>query len=146
MENEKYTTFEELYGKFLSKINDYGLATTNSDDFEFILENYLSAALGLYYNGDLTERIKDMNVEEKHFGTKLTLKEQWMLVLAMVYQWTDEQIYERQLMQTAISNRDLSESAPANQLRAMNTIRDTLKAEMHKHDVEYSYIGFDGFS
>lgn len=144
--DEKYTKFEDVYGKFLSKINDYEMADMPYDDFEFVLQSFLSNAIGLYFTGQLSGRVESVDFEEEHFGTELTLMEQWMLATAMVYEWLSTKIYREDLMKTSVTDRDYTETSPANQLRSLKMLKDDLELELHKFDVEYSYINFDGLS
>lgn len=144
--DKQYTTFKDVYQKFLSKIESYELATVSCEDFEYSLLQFLSGAIGLYFSGKLASRVENASKEEEHFGTVLTNNEQWMLATAMVYQWLDTRIYKEDLMKTAVTDRDYNETSPANQLKALKMIKDDLELELHKYSVNYSYIGFDGLS
>lgn len=140
----EYTYFDEIYSKFLSKVSDYELAGTNADDFEFALEQFLSGALGLHMTRQMQSLLDDINKDEARFGAKLTNTEQWMIATAMVYLWLDTKIYKEDLMRTSVTDRDYTETSPANQLRALKVVKEDLELELHKYDVLYSYIGFNG--
>lgn len=146
--DDKYTKFENVYSKFLSSIDDYEFSNFPADDFEFQLEQLLSGAIGLELSGQLQKRIGDLDFDKKEFKVALTNQEEWIIAKAMAYRWLESKITTEDLMRTAVSDRDYTETSPANQLRALRAIKLELEFDIHKYDVEYSYYhnGFDGLS
>lgn len=125
------TTYDKIYSRFLSKINDYELKETAKSDpelFDEILLKFLQGAIPKFYYcvKDLSQR--DDNA--KQFFVELTELEQEILATKMVLEWLTPMILREENIRQSLGSKDYKIFSSANHLQRLLD----LKAVFDKED------------
>jgi len=111
------TTYDKIYSRFLSKINDYELNEIANNDpqlFDEILLKYLQGAIPKFHycEKDLSQR--DDNA--KQFFVELTELEQEILATKMVLEWLRPMILREENIRQSLGSKDYKIFSSANHL------------------------------
>ena len=131
------TKFDEVYGYFLSQIDDYDLANLDKETLDDVLKRYLINSL-LHLQDSITDLL-DLNIEENQFNTTLTFTEILLTAKAMKLTWTSEKRYAEELMRKAIGDRDYKAVQGTEYLREIGLVERQLREEIRQDLMRHSY-------
>lgn len=131
------TTFDSIYDRFLSKINDYELAELVDGDLETQLLKYLKGAISdfKYCVKDLSDR----NEETAEFSVTLTDTEQEILAKFMLVHWINPYVFRQENLRNALSSKDFNIYSPANLLDKLIDTRKEVVNDANSDMVHYYY-------
>lgn len=129
------TSYDEIYNRFLGKIDDYDLLHELGEDGEgkdfvkSLLLDYMTGAISLYtyQTGSLNNR--DDNKEK--FDDTLDDMEQEILSMFMVVEYLSSKIIRSNLIEQRFSSKDLREFSPAKLLAELRGIQTELYNKAH---------------
>lgn len=132
------TKFEEIYGRAVFKFTDYTFLTTGSDLKEAVLQKYLLAAIVDFQHACKVD-LNDYDLENEQFNIELDNEIIEILALGVAYHWLNAQAMNRQLLRNIIHNKDYTSYSPANLLKEILSLRDTLEQDYKGKINTYSF-------
>lgn len=132
------TPYESIYERALFKVKDLKLGQMDESQRRYVLRQYLNSSVADFCtkcDKDLDDR--DDVVEE--FTADLTNEEQEILALGIAYYWLSAKIMDRELIRNKISTKDYQYFSPANLMREINTMRESVRQEYKHRLVDYTY-------
>lgn len=144
-EQEKVTTFQEIYPLFLGQIDDYEIASLSSEEeASLYVEKYLLNGLPSLQNAfnDITE----INLEKKCFGYELSYVEKALVAKAMKLEWVREKRYSLDLMRKSIGDRDFKAVQGTDYLKQLGIMEQNLRYELRDEIIRHSYSKDDYWS
>jgi hypothetical protein len=122
------TKFSEIYNRAVFKFTDYSFLTAVTDLKEKVLQNYLLSAIpDFQYSCDVDLTKYDTSSEE--FEETLSDEIIEILSLGIAYYWLSAQVLNRELLKSRIHNKDYTSYSPANMLKEMRALQDTLEED-----------------
>lgn len=131
------TKFNEVYGYFLSQIDDYDLASLEEDTLDQVLKNYLINSL-LHVQETVTD-ILDVDLESEQFNNTLHFAEILLVAKAMKLTWTSEKRYAEELMRKAIGDRDYKAVQGTDYLKELGNVEKQLREEIRQDLMRHAY-------
>nr|BDD47809.1 hypothetical protein 10 [Bacillaceae bacterium] len=134
------TTFEEVYSRFLGKIEDYEIHEKLQLDYEFaqeLLLDFLKSAIPkfTYSTKDLSNR-DDVLLK---FNIQLTEMEKEILSTLMVVEYLSPKVLKEEYFASRLGSKDYREYSPANMLKEAREVRKSFKSEANSLMIEYYY-------
>lgn len=133
------TDFTVIYGKFLSKIEDYGYAQLSKEDADDHFRKYLSSAIVQF------RRIcrKDLSLTTKT-GFIEDLEESEIEILAswMVVSHIEGNMVTEENMRNFLNSRDYRQYSSANLLKVLIETKDTFKIQVQRMMADYDLYYF----
>lgn len=155
------TPYKDILDRAIFRFSDSKLARLNEVDQYFILQKYLESAVSDFQNKcavDLTQRIENQQVDAVQdsvsdyanisastsfysggFVEDLDNEVQEILALGVSYYWLSAQIMNRELLRNKLSTKDYTYFSPANLMREVQTLRDSVRKEYRHRVVNYTY-------
>lgn len=133
------TSYEDIYGSFLSKINDIDLANYSNDDLEKQLDLYLGQAISDFFDyciKDLSDRDKD----KKCFNVTLDDREIDILSEFMVVRWLYPILNNLENLRNTLNTSDFSIYSPANLLEKIEQRYSSARMKARSMMNEYYLI------
>lgn len=133
------TPFKDIYSRAMFRFQDYDILRFDEYDREQILKKYLKMAEADFIricHADLTEIELD---EEPAYAGDLDNECQEILAAGMAFYWIGAKVASTDNLRNALSVKEYSWFSPANLLREMTTLRDTLRKEFNDRMIRYSY-------
>jgi hypothetical protein len=135
------TTYDKIYSRFLSKINDYELRETANTDpqlFDEILLKFLQGAIPKFHYciKDLTQR----DDEAKLFTVELSELEQEILATKMVLEWLTPMILREENIRQSLGSKDYKIFSSANHLQRLLDLKATYEKEDNDLSKMYYFI------
>lgn len=121
------TPFETIYSRFLANITDYKLARLDEISLEENLELWLKQAISFYPNPrkDLSNRDTKM----KCFNEELNETEIEALAKFMIMSYMNTHLMREDYLSQALNSKDYKIYSPANQLKALRELKESIKQE-----------------
>lgn len=135
------TPFNEIYVLFLSQIKDYDLAQMNDTTMEQNMQMWLTSSIGHFSSCQKDLRKHDLLTG--HFDEVLTTEEKVILAKYMAYSYMLTHVITETNMKQTLNSKDYRMYSPANQLKALTSLRDHLNAEATTLESKYSYNHHD---
>lgn len=132
------TKFEEIYGRAVFKITDDTFLTTNSDLKEAVLQQYLLASIADFQHSCRVD-LNDYDLDNEQFNVELDNEIVEILALGIAYHWLDAQAMNRQLLRNVIHNKDYTSYSPANLLKEILSLRDSVEQNYRGKINTYSF-------
>ena len=134
------TTFNEIYNRFLSKIEDYDLLESlideeNSEAVTQELYGFLQSSIPKFTYG--IDRLKDRN--ETSFSNELTELEKEIVSTLMVIEYLSPKILRTEFLEQRLGSKDYRLFSPANQMKEVREIRESFKREANQLMTEYYF-------
>lgn len=133
------TKFREIYDRAIFKFTDYTFLSTISDFKEALLQKYLLSSIVDFQHACQDIDITDYDLCEEKFNQDLTDEVKEILALGIAFHWLSSQALSRELMKNRIYNSDYTSYSPANLLKEVQTLRDTIEGEYRGKINTYSY-------
>lgn len=134
---KKITSYNEIYERCLSRIEDSELAMIPEDELENMLFGWLLQAIVRMprCTSDLTQR----NDSERTFLVELTDVEKEVLAIFMVNEWLTPQINSILLTKQFIGGKEEKWFSQASHLAELQALRDSNRADAKNLLCETSY-------
>lgn len=142
--NQMSTPYQNIFGRFSVKIQDYtldDLFNSSIEAYESYLLGFLKSAIPKFSN--CKANLLDRDDTLKTFNVKLSEREEEILATLMQAEWADKETNNVLEMRLGLSNSDFKRYAEANNLKAKMELRDSLIERADKMIVEYTYQHFD---
>lgn len=130
------TPYSDILDRAMFRFADTQLARMNSADQSYILQKYLESAIADFQTkcqDDLTLR------DEEGFEADLNNEVQEILALGVSYYWLSAKIMNSELLKNKLSTKDYSYFSPANLMREVQTLRDSVRKEYRDRVIRYTY-------
>lgn len=132
------TKFSEIYERAIFKFTDYSFLTAITDFKEGVLQKYLLSSIVDFQHVCAVDITKyDLRLEE--FENELDSEIIEILSLGIAFHWLSAQALNRELLKNRIYNSDYTSYSPANLLKEVQTLRDTIEGEYRGKINEYSF-------
>lgn len=132
------TPFQEVYDTFLSQITDYELAVMEETSLDENMEKWMKNAIGYFSNCRHNLLDYDDDVA-KQFNDDLTNNELYILSKFMVFVYLDTHLIKEDLMKQSLNSKDYRMYSPANQIKAIQGLKESVNAEANILLSRYSY-------
>ena len=131
------TSYDVVYHRFLTKIEDYDLPNLPDDELESMLHGWLLSAIAEFRKckSDLSQR----DDEIRTFLVDLTDEEIEILAMLMVIKWLEPTINSCLLTKQFIGGKEEKYYSQAQQLSALMALRDSTRIEARKLMRDYSF-------
>ena len=132
------TSFDSIYDRAVFKFTDYTFLTTAADIKKDVLQRYLLSAIVDFR--PMCEAGKlDYDLEKLEFKAELDDEIQEILALGIAYYWLSGQALTRELLRNTLHNKDYTSYSPANLLKEIQTLRDSIRQEYMGKCNTYSF-------
>lgn len=134
------TPYSEIYEIFLGKIEDYEIKKKLELEFEFAQEmlfDFLRSAIPkfTYSTKDLSNRDNTL----LQFNIQLTDMEKEILSTLMIVEYLSPKILRDEYLENHLGSKDYRTFSPANQLKEVKELRESIKSEANSLMIEYYY-------
>ncbi|WEG18505.1 hypothetical protein PQ478_08485 [Alkalihalophilus pseudofirmus] len=135
------TRFQEVYSRFLQKIQTWSFVDVSDEQMEDELEGWLMSAIPhfLFCRKDLYSN----DTVLKQFNEKLDGLEIEILSILMLIEYLSPKLNTDELVQQSMSSKDYKLYSQANHIREIRELRDNYKNEVESLVSKYSYHGRD---
>ncbi|MFJ7982437.1 hypothetical protein ACIQ1D_19425 [Lysinibacillus xylanilyticus] len=121
------TSFEIVYDRFLANITDYKLAKLDDVTLEGNLELWLKQAISFYPNP--RKDLNNLDMKLKCFNEELNHTEIEVLSKFMIMSYMNTHIMREDLLNQSLNSKDYKIYSPANQLKALRELKESIKDE-----------------
>lgn len=121
------TSFNDVYDRFLANITDYKLAKLDDVTLEDNLRLWLQQAISFYPNSQ-----KDLSIVDPYqaiFIEDLNSTEIEVLAKFMIMSYMNTHLMREDLLSQSLNSRDYSIYSPANQLKALRELKESIRNE-----------------
>ena len=133
------TEFDELYERFLSKIESYEYLRIGREESEKMFFAFLMTAISKF---DYVCR-KDLNdITDTEFNVELDNKEKEILAMYMVLAHIDAKTVVDENFKNFLNSRDYRQYSTANTLRSILELRETITKEVEGLKSQYDNMMF----
>lgn len=137
------TSYETIYTRALSKIDDPVLIQLPEEDFENMLYGWLMSAIAKHRK--CTHDLSDRDDKLKHFNADLTDIEQEILAILMVREWLAPQLHSVTMTSQVFGGKEEKFYAQANHLSELRELDEKLRLEAQQLSRDYTYMVSDYF-
>lgn len=137
------TSYETIYNRALSKIEDPMLIQLPEEDFESMLHGWLTSAIAKHRK--CTHDLSDRDDELRQFNVDLTDIEQEILAILMVREWLAPQLNSVTLTSQVFGGKEEKFYAQANHLSELRELDERLRLEAQQLSRDYTYMVNDYF-
>ncbi|MGM7720497.1 hypothetical protein [Metabacillus sp. Hm71] len=134
------TTYDEIYSRFLGKIEDYEIKEKLQLEYEFALElllDFLKSAIPKFTYS--TKNLSDRDDTLSRFNFELNEMEKEILSTFMVVEYLSPKILRDEYLEDRLGSKDFRSFSPANQLKELRELRQSFKSEANSLMIEYYY-------
>lgn len=136
------TPYSKVHEMFLSKITSYDILNFLEIEREELLKPYLISACNRF------KRVCKVNLADKdntlnQFNTDLDDEVIDILATGEVYFWLNPKVLNEENFKNALSLKDYSQHSPANLLKELQSLRDSVCKEFKDLIKQYSYDNGD---
>ena len=137
------TSFNTLYEKCLSKIEDPQLAMLPEEDLESILHGWLMSAVAKHRmcKNDLSDRDEEL----KQFNINLTDLEVEILGILMAREWVSSQLLSVTNTLQVFSGKETNYYSQAAHLKELQALDEKLRLEAQQLSRDYTYTDNEYF-
>lgn len=131
------TTYEVIYNKFLSKIDDLDFVNLSQEIAEDEMYGYMDTACSLFTK--CKQNLYDRDDTKKSFNITLTSFEINIIATGMLYEWIQPKINNIMVLKQFLSSSDFKGYSQANHLKELQILRDSYEERMDRLMTRYSY-------
>lgn len=136
------TSYDEIYERFLSKIEDYDLLKEINEDAEFaraMMLDFLKGAIPqfAYTSLDFNE-ITDH--ENEHFKLTLSSMEKEILARLMVVEYLSPKLLRTEMFEQRLGSKDFKTFSPGNLLKELQHLREQEASDANTLMLQYYYM------
>lgn len=137
------TSYETIYNRALSKIEDPTLAMLNDEDLENMLHGWLTSAIAKHRK--CTHDLSDRDDELRQFNVDLTDIEQEILAILMTREWVGQQLKSVTNTLQVYSGKETKYYSQAQHLSELRALDESLRLEAQQLSRDYTYVDNDYF-
>lgn len=131
------TPFSVVYNLFLSQIKSYELAELDEEMLEKNLQLWLLGSIPYFQNCKKNLNLHDASLGE--FAEELNLTEGTILAKYMVSSYVSTFLITEENLSQALNSKDYRMYSPANQLKALESLRTGILQEVNTLKSQYSW-------
>lgn len=132
------TPYTEVYEVFLSKVTDYDLVNSyTQEELELLLKGFLKSSIIKFRK--CKQDLSDRNDTTQTFNITLTDEEIEILATLMIIQWITPNINTLNLLKQSFTPREFSMGSQANQLKELRELKTDIKKECSQLICAYSF-------
>lgn len=135
------TEYSEIYDFFMIKVTDHNLITlykTSEVDFENFLQGWLKLSI-VDFQDICDQDLDDRNDETNTFNFDMTLENQVIMAVFMVFHWLEKEVNDVLQMNLSVTDRDFKHYAESKNLDSKSSYRDKLSEEKSQIIVSYGF-------
>ena len=132
------TKFTEIYNRAMFRFADYEFLLIDANKRDEILRNFLMSAQADFVHSCAVD-LTDYDLEKGQYNVELGDEEQEILALGVAYYWLSNRVINSEHLHNIMARKDYNTYSPANLLREMSSIRETLRKEFRGKINEYSF-------
>lgn len=132
------TKFSDIYNRAMFRFSDYSFLNIEEDKRDEIMQVYLMSAIADFKNTCSVDL--DYNSEGKEFNNDLNDDVQEIIALGVAFYWMSSKTLNSDLLRNIMYRGDFKAYSPANLLKEMASLRETLRKEFRGKMNEYSYL------
>lgn len=132
------TSYETIYNRALSKIEDPTLAMLDEGDLENMLYGWLTSAIAKHRK--CTNDLSDRDDELRQFNVDLTDIEQEILAILMTREWVGQQLKSVTNTLQVFSGKETKHYSQAQHLSELRALDDSLRLEAQQLSRDYTYV------
>lgn len=136
------TSYEMVYDRFLSKIQDYDLLNEIKTDLTFAKEmlfDYLKSALPHFtYTSINFEDVMDNTNEQ--FTISLSSMEKEIIARFMVVEYMSPKLLRTEMFEQRLGSKDFQNYSPGNLLKELQALREQEKSQTNTLMLQYYYM------
>lgn len=133
------TNFTDIYARAIFRFADYKFLEQDTDVREGVLEKYLLSAKTEFQRICKVD-LDDYDLENKQFNHDLGDEEIEILSLGVAFYWLSYKALNSELLKNVLNSKDYYYYSPANLLKEIQTLRQTLRDEFDSRMRKYSYF------
>lgn len=132
------TSYETIYNRALSKIEDPTLAMLDDEDLEATLHGWLTSAISKHRK--CTHDLSDRDDELRQFNSDLTDIEQEILAILVTREWVGQQLKSVTNTLQVFSGKETKYYSQAQHLSELRALDESLKLEAQQLSRDYTYF------
>lgn len=132
------TKFSVIYDRAVFKFMDYTFIDAVTDYKKGVLRRFLMSAI-VDFQYVCKVDITKYDLEQEQFDNELDSEIIEILALGVAFHWLSAQALNRELLKNRIYNKDYTSYSPANLLKEVQTLRETIESEYRGKINEYSF-------
>lgn len=133
------TSFSTIYERAIFKFTDYSFLGAEADFKDALLQKYLLAAVADFQHMCNTVDLTDYDLELAQFNNELDNEIIEILSWGIAYYWISAKALNSKLLKNIIHNKDYTSYSPANLLKEIQTLRETIEQEFKGRAKTYSF-------
>lgn len=133
------TKFSTIYERAVFKFTDYSFLTALPDHKEGMMQQYLLSAISDFQPKCTTADLLKYDLETEEFEDDLDEESKEILALGIAFYWLSGRAINRELLKNRIYNSDYTSYSPANLLKEVQTLRDSVGKEYRGKMNLYSF-------
>ena len=137
------TSYETIYNRALSKIEDPTLAMLDEGDLENMLYGWLISAVAKHRK--CTNDLSDRDDELRQFNVDLTDIEQEILAILMTREWVGQQLKSVTNTLQVYSGKETKYYSQAQHLSELRALDESLRLEAQQLSRDYTYVDSEYF-
>ena len=137
------TSYETIYNRALSKIEDPTLVMLNEEDLENMLYGWLMSAIAKHRK--CTHDLSDRDDELKQFNSDLTDIEQEILAILVAREWVGQQLKSVVNTLQVYSGKETKYYSQAQHLSELRALDESLRLEAQQLSRDYTYVDNEYF-
>ncbi len=123
------TKFSDIYERAVFKITDYGFLNDASTYLKTTaLQKYLLSAI-VDFKHSCPVDLTDYDLEQEQFNIDLDIEIIEILSIGVAYHWLSAKTLNSELMRNVLHKSDYTSYSPANLLKEVQTLRDSVRTE-----------------
>ena len=136
------TSYETIYNRALSKLEDYDLAQLPEEDLERMLNGWMMSAIAKFRK--CQSDLKQRDEENKTFLVDLLDEEVEILAILTATEWLESQINSITLTKQFFGGKEEKWFSQSQHLSTLIALRDSNRLEARKlmRDITYSYNSY----
>ena len=130
------TKFSEIYNRAMFRFSDYSFVDIYPEKRDVIMQTYLMSAISDFKSScDI-----NLSFDNEQFTDDLEDEVQEILALGVAYYWLSNKTLNSDLLRNIMYRGDFKAYSPANLLKEMSALRNSIRKEFRGKINEYSYL------
>lgn len=132
------TPFSDIYSKAIFRFADYDFLKQDIQVREDVLERYLMSSVNDFHRICAVD-LNNYDSEKKQFNIDLDNEIQEVLAVGVSFYWISFKTLDAKALKNVMNSKDYSYYSPANLLKEVQTLRNTIRDEYYSKMRRYSY-------
>lgn len=136
------TAFNDIYNRAIFKFADYSFLSKDKELKEAVLQKYLLSAIA-DFNPICKIDLFDYDLDAGQFNNDLDDYTKEVLALGVAFYWLSYKTLDTKKLKNVLNSKDYFYYSPANLLKEVQTLRETLYTEFQVKMRKYSFLDSD---